>query len=98
MNMLAEAEIREYLKNVMRYNPFEAGTILFALRNLAHSAGHELDERLARAGLAAGPEGRIASSIVSRALGMGGCDTSMYTIRLHTDGWLQTTSRKGAVA
>lgn len=98
MNALVEAKVRDYLRTVMHYNPHQAGTIVYVMRQLARATGYEIDERFARASLGAGPEGRIASAIVDRALGGGGCETSMYTIRVHTDTWLRRTGLKGMVA
>ena len=98
MSALVETRVRDYLKQTMHYDPNEAGTITYVIRQLARVAGYEVDERFARASLTAGPEGRVASAIVDRALGGGGCETSMYTIRHQADHWLRTTSLKGAVA
>jgi hypothetical protein len=98
MNAIVETKVRDHLRQVMRYSPHQAGTIVYVMRGLARVAGHELDERFARASLAAGPEARVASAIVDRALGGGGCETSMYAIRVHTEAWLRTTGLKGMVA
>ena len=98
MNALVETKVRDYLKQTMHYDPYQAGTITYVVRQLAQVVGHGVDERFARVGLGAGPEARVAAAIVDRALGGGGCETSMYTIRQHTDHWLRTTSLKGAVA
>jgi hypothetical protein len=98
MNAIVETKVRDYLRAVLHYSPIQAGTVVYVIRQLARASGYEVDERFARAGLAAGPEARVASAIVDRALGGGGCETSMYTIRLHTDAWLRTTSLKGMVA
>jgi hypothetical protein len=98
MNAIVETRVRDFLKQDMHYDLNEAGTITYVIRQVARVAGYDVDERFAAASLAAGPEGRVASAIVSRALGGGGCDTSMYTIRIHTDHWLRTTGLKEAVA
>jgi len=96
MNSIVETKVRDYLRQTMHYDPYQAGTITGVIRQLARSTGHEVDDRFAKASLSAGPEGRIASAIVNRALGGGGCETSMYTIRSEADRWLRTTSLKGA--
>lgn len=98
MNSLVEAEIRNYLTGEMHYDPYQAGTIVFCMRALARAGGYDLDEHFAQASLGAGPEARVASTIVERALGGGGCETSMYTIRRQIEDWLRTTPLKGAIA
>jgi hypothetical protein len=98
MNSIVEAKIGDYLRNVMYYDPYECGAILYNMRNLARIAGHDFDDRFAHAGLGAGPEARIAAGITDLALGGGGCETSSYTIRMETERWLRTTPRMSMVA
>ena len=97
MNSIEEAKVRAYLQYELHYDPYDVGTIIYCMRNLAGMAGHDLDHRFARAGLGAGPEARVAAGIVDLALGGGGCETAMYTIRTEIDRWLRTTSAKGLV-
>lgn len=98
MNFIVETKVRDYLRRQMHFNPIQAGTVTYVIRQHARASGYEVDERFAEAGLGAGPEARVGAAIVDRALGRGGCETSMYTIRLHTERWLRTTSLKGMVA
>jgi len=95
MNSLAEAKVRDYLVNFYHYDPYECGTVLECMRDLARVAGHELDERFRHLGLAAGPEASIAAAIVDRALGGPGSDTSEYTIRAQIDNWIRLHPAKG---
>jgi hypothetical protein len=98
MNALAEAKIRDYLREMLHYDPYQAGTIVYRMRELARAAGHELDERFARANLGAGPEARVACTIVALALGAGGGESSMYAVRKQIDEWLRRTPAKGMIA
>lgn len=98
MNSIVEAEIQSYLRNVLYYDPYEAATIVHCMRDLARTAGHELDERFRHANMGAGPEGRVASSITDRALGGAGTETSMYAIRQQIGQWLRTNARRPAFA
>lgn len=98
MNSIVETKVRDYLGKQMHYGPLQAGTIVYVIRQLARAVGHEVDERFSQAGLSVGPEARVGAAIVDRALGGGGCETSMYTIQVHTETWLRTTSLKGMVA
>ena len=95
MDSLAEQRIRGYLRNRLRYDPYDCGAVLFHIRQLARTAGYCLDERFGHAGLSAGPEGSIASSIVDQALGGGSGATSRYAMKAMIDRWIQTTGAKG---
>ena len=95
MNMIIEAKIKDFLRYVLHVSPTDCGTVVTCMRTLAQVAGFNLDERFASAGLGAGPEGRVAASIVDRALGGGGCDTSEYAIRQELDHWLRTSTQSG---
>ncbi len=97
MNSIVEAKVRTYLQDRLHYDPYECGAVVKNLRSLARTAGHELDDRFAHSGLGSGPEGRVAAGIVELALGGGGSETSMYTIRQEIDRWLRTTPLTGAV-
>ncbi|MHC4063350.1 MAG: hypothetical protein ACYSUQ_07370 [Planctomycetota bacterium] len=98
MNSIEEAKVRAYLQYELHYDPYECGTIIYCIRSLARMAGHDLDHRFAHTGLGAGPEARVASGILDLALGGGGCETAMYTIRTEIDRWLRTTGPKGMIA
>lgn len=97
MNSIEEAKVRGYLQYTLHYDPYDCGTIVYCIRSLARMGGHDLDHRFAHAGLGAGPEARIATGIVDRALGGGGCETAMYTVRSEIKKWLQTTAAKGMI-
>ena len=71
MNSIVEARVRGYLQYGLQYDPYDCGTIIRNMVDLARAAGHELDDRFAFAGLGAGPENRVASGIVNLALGGG---------------------------
>ncbi|MCK4660644.1 MAG: hypothetical protein KAV82_14070 [Phycisphaerae bacterium] len=98
MDSIDEAKVMGFLRYRLNYDPYEVGTIIYNMRDLARMAGHALDHRFGGAGLGAGPEARIACGIVELALGGGGCETSMYTIRQEIARWLRTTPPKGMIA
>jgi hypothetical protein len=95
MDSVAIARTKLYLRERLHIDPYNIGAIVFNMRQLARMGGHELDERFARAGLGAGPEARVAASIVDRALGGGGTATSEHHVRLATDKWIRTTPPMG---
>lgn len=97
MDSLAEARVKRYLVTRYKRDPHETGAIFFNIRHLARVSGHEVDHRFAHAGMAAGgPEGRVASSIVDRALGGGGgSPTSDYQAKQVIDQWVRTTPPMG---
>ena len=95
MNSLAEAKIKEYLVDRLHYDPYDCGTIVECMLNLARLTGHGLDDRFRHAGLGAGPEARIAACLVDRALLGGGCETTEYALRQHIDDWLMHNPPKG---
>lgn len=97
MNSIVEGKIRDYLVNDLHYRSYASSTILTAMRPLAAVTGHDLDECFAQAGLGAGPEARIASGIVDRALGGGGCETSEYAMRTQIADWLRRTPPQAAL-
>ena len=63
MNSIVEAEVRDYLRYRLRYDPYQCGAIMQRIRRLARMAGHDLDHRFAHAGLGAGPEARVAYAV-----------------------------------
>lgn len=95
MNSIVEAKVNDLLTNNFHYHSHDCGTIIERIRSLALAAGHDLDDRFAHAGLGAGPEARIASVIVDRAMLGGGCEAPDYAIRQEVDRWIRTQRRKG---
>jgi hypothetical protein len=95
MNSIVEAKVKDYLRNRYYVNPYDCGTIVDRMNMLARAAGHDLDERFARAGMGAGPEGRIAAGIVDLATLGGGGETPEYTIKQHLDMWVRTNRQLG---
>ena len=96
MNSLVQARVREYLQTRLKCDPFNCGAILFNMRHAARVAGFELDPRFAHAGLSAGPDARVASGIVDRALGGGGGGVvSDHIMRSTLDRWVETTPGMG---
>ncbi len=95
MSSIVEAKVADFLQNWLRYDPNDSGTVLEQIRALARVSGFELDERFARAGMAAGPEGRVASRIVGRALRRRGNGTTEYAMRKEIDAWLRGNTSKG---
>jgi hypothetical protein len=92
MNSIVEGKVRLYLQQVLGYDQVQAGTILHCMRNLGRCAGFDVDARLGQAGMAAGPEGRIASAIIDRALIGGKPESTDYQIRTQIETWLRTTA------
>lgn len=90
MNSIVEARVRHFLANQYHCTPPEANTVATVMRSIARAAGYALDERFADAGLAAGPEARVASRIVGRALGEYGDETPEFAIRQQIDAWRRT--------
>ncbi len=96
MDSNATARVKKWLVNVLYRDPNECGAIFFNIRELARKGGFDVDRRFAHAGLSAGPEGRIAASIVDRAMcGGDGRGTSLYSIRQMVDHWVNTTRPMG---
>ncbi len=98
MNSIVEAEIRDYLRNRLHYDPYECGAIVTRMRELARVGGYDLNHKFAGSGLGAGPEARIAAGIVDLATGGGGCETATYVIRKEIDQWLRTSPPTGMIA
>jgi len=95
MNSIVEANVKNYLISRWHYNPYDCGTILECMTALARVGGSELTDEFAFAGLGAGPEARVASTIVDRAQLGGGCQTSEYEIRAQINEWIRRFRRKG---
>lgn len=89
MNAIVEAKLKDYLVVYLKYKVQQVGAILTQIDALASMAGFDVDDSFAVAGLGAGPEARVASGIVSRALGHGGGETSEFEIRTEIDAWLR---------
>ena len=96
MDSIVEAKVRLYLRQRLQCDPYDCGAVVFHVRQLARVSGHALDNRFARAGLGAGPEARIASELVDRAMGGGGgAATSEHHMRLMTDHWIRVSPPMG---
>src|SRR5262245_61996197 len=91
MNSIVESKLTSYLINKLDVKHHQAQRLVTHVENQARIAGFELDERFARAGMAAGPECRVASGILDRALGGGGAETSEYSMRSQVRDWLLIT-------
>jgi hypothetical protein len=98
VNSTVEAKVKDYLINDLYYHQHDCGTIVECINSLARMEGYDVDERFARAGLGAGPEARIASAIVDRALGGGGAalpEVPEYAIKAEVSRWLRVHPRLG---
>ena len=96
MDSLVMARVKTFLLNVLRRNRDELGAILFNMRSAARSCGHSLDGNFGGKGLSVGPDARVASGIVDRALGRGGGDPVTVSIMNKTiDKWVRVTGPKG---
>ena len=95
MNSIVEAKIRDFLLYDLHCRAYDCGTIIECITSLARAAGYDLDESFAHASLGAGPEARVASAIVDRALGGGGCESSDYAINAEISRWLRSHPQKG---
>ncbi len=95
MNSDIEERICMLLENWFHYDSNDCGTILACMRSQARMAGFELNGRFAAAGLGAGPEARVASRIVKRALLGGGDETSDYSIETQVREWVLRNPMKG---
>jgi hypothetical protein len=89
MNSIVEVKVDDFLRSQFHLRPYQRQAIIAKISELARMAGHDLDERFADAGLGAGPEARVASRIVARALGEEGSETSDYEIGQEIRGWLR---------
>ncbi len=93
MDSIVEAKVQEYLRATWHLQPHERRAIIDEIDARAHAAGYEPDERFAHAGLGAGPEGRAASRLVGRALGVHGDESSDYSLKKEVDQWLRVTPK-----
>ena len=95
MDSTVEERVVLYLQDRFHYKPDQCGAILPRVRGLARVAGYVLDARFGTAGLAAGPDARVAAGIVNRALGGGGGSVVSDSMMKSTlDSWLRTTPRR----
>jgi hypothetical protein len=96
MNSLVEARVRTFLTTRLHRDAYEGGAIMFNIRKLSRVAGHDTDRRFAQAGLATGPDARVASAIVDQATGGGGGGAvSHYEMNQTIDRWVQKTPPMG---
>lgn len=91
MDAIVEARVSSYVHNRWQYQPAECDRALTRMRELARVAGYDLDSRFGRAGLAAGPDARVAAGMVNRALGAGGGSVvSDFVMKSTLERWLRT--------
>ena len=96
MNSIVEEKVKQYLINELKRPSTECGTIVFRMRSAARTAGFSLNACFGQAGLAAGPDARVASGIVNRALGGGGGGVVSEGIMKNVlDRWVRTTRSMG---
>ncbi len=96
MNSIVEEKVKGYLRTRLQRSPTECGAILFRMRKAAQVAGFGLNAYFGQAGLAAGPEARVAAGIVNHALGGGGGGVVSEGIMRDTlDRWVRTTPGMG---
>ncbi len=95
MDGIVEAKVKGYLRQQLNVNPYDCGAIVAKIRELAQAAGHSLDHRFGGSGLGSGPEGRVASAIVERALGGGGAATAEKDIKIAIERWVRNSPPKG---
>ena len=95
MDSVVEAKVRDLLQNWLKYSPYDCGTIIEQMTAVAAVGGFDADERFAEAGLGAGPEARVASRILARALLEQGNETPDDEMRKVMDKWLREHPRKG---
>ena len=96
MDSLVTARVKTYLMTRLHRDASECGAILRVMRSVAQAGGYDVDRRFARAGLAAGPDARIAAGIVNRALsGSSGSATSEYAIKTVLDRWVTQNPSAG---
>lgn len=95
MNSIVEAKVRGYLKDRLQRKSTDCGAIVFNMRSHAQAAGHGLDDGFGGAGLAVGPDARVASSIVGRALGSSGDAVTENLMNKTIDRWVATTPPMG---
>ena len=96
MDSLVEARVRTFLTTRLHRADTECGAVMFNIRKLARVAGYTTDRRFAQAGLATGPDARVASAIVDAATGGGGGNSvSHYEMNQQIDEWVRKTPPMG---
>ena len=96
MDSVVAARVRTYLEKKLHRDVYECGTILRVMRSVAQVGGFDVDRRFAGAGLAAGPDARIAADIVGRAMcGSSGAATSEWAIKTTLDRWVERNPTAG---
>ena len=96
MNSIVEEKVKLFLINELKRPTTECGAIVFRMRSAARTAGFALNSYFGRAGLSAGPDARVASGIVNRALGGGAGDVVSEGIMTTVlDRWVRTTRSMG---
>jgi hypothetical protein len=95
MDGIVEAKVKGYLRNHLNVPAYNCGAIVTKIRALAKVSGHAMDDRFAGSGLGSGPEGRVASAIVERALGGGGSATAEKDIRIALERWVRKSPPRG---
>jgi hypothetical protein len=93
MDSIVEAKLQEFLRATWHYQAPERRAIIDQIDARARAAGFETGPRFAHAGLGAGPEGRAASRLVGRALGLYGDETAEYALKREIDEWLRVSPR-----
>lgn len=96
MNLLVESRIRRFLTERLRVKYMDCGAIMFNVRNMCRVSGFPMDLSFGEAGLAAGPESRVASMLVNRANLRTGDATSEYVVKAKLDEWIRKTPPMGA--
>lgn len=86
---IAETKVESFLRNRLQFQPHECRVAVGKVRALARAAGHDVDHTFAHAGLGSGPEGRLASSLVQRALGGGGSAVTEQELKTVVQRWLR---------
>jgi len=90
MDSIVQEKVKHFLREKCRRDWYECGAIAFQIRKLAQMSGYDLDRRFAHAGLASGPEARIASAIVAQSIGTGGGSaTTMLELTRTMDRWVR---------
>ena len=96
MNLLVESRIRRFLLDRLHVKHMDCGAIMFNVRNLCRVSGFPMDESFGGAGLATGPESRVASMLVNRAHLRTGDATSEYVVKGKLAEWVRKTPPMGA--
>lgn len=85
MESNVETRLKQYLRKRFQYQPVQAGTLIYLLRQAALVTGHDLDQWFAGIGLGAGAQARIAAEVCGRALGRGTCTAAERVVKKHLD-------------